>query len=160
MHINGPLFNIRPETELDKDFLARLYRSTRDDLLQIGLPEAMLANLLAMQFNAQQSSYRKQYPDACCTIIEESGGPIGCMIVNRGDDAIRLVYIALLPQARNRGYGRGLIQALQDEALSANKALTLSVSTQNVPAQRLYARMEFETGGNSGANLEMIWNGR
>lgn len=160
MNINDAGLALRPESPQDQPFLEDLYHSTRDDLLQIPMPEAMLGNLIRMQFHAQQTGYRTRFPGADYRIIEDKGEPVGSLIVNRDDDAIRLVYIALLPQARNRGHGRSLILALQDEALSANKALTLSVSTQNVAAQRLYARMAFETIGNNGANLEMSWNGR
>lgn len=158
MPINDQLFNIRPETSQDKDFLARLYRSTREDLLQTGLPENMLNNLIAMQFNAQQASYRNRFPDADYAVIEKDGDAIGCMITHRGNEAIRLVYIALLPHERNQGHGRRLIQALQVEAADTNKVVALSVSTQNTQAQRLYAALEFTVVGNDGAYWEMLWH--
>lgn len=156
MNSDDPLLHIRPKTAQDTDFLARLYRSTREDLLQLGLPGAMLDNMMAMQFHAQQSGYRKQYPDAAYDIIEKSGEPAGCLITHRGD-AIRLVYIALLPHERNRGHGRRLIRALQAEAAGANKTLTLSVSAQNLQAQRLYASSGFQVESNDGVHLEMSW---
>lgn len=157
MHIDNNALILRPEAEHDKVFLERLYRSTRDDLLQTGLPELMLNNMIAMQFAAQQSGYRNQFPDAAHAIVEKNGESIGSLITNDGGDAIRLVYIALLPHERNRGYGRHLIRALQTEAENASKALTLSVSTQNTQAQRLYASLGFRVVNNSGAYLEMIW---
>lgn len=160
MCFDDPFLHTRPETAQDADFLARLYRSTREDLLQSGLPEAMLANLIAMQFHAQQSGYRKQFPNAEYFIIEKNGEPMGCLITHRGDDAIRLVYVALLPHERNQGHGRRLIQALQTEAASANKPLTLAVSTQNTQAQRLYISCGFQVVSDDGAYLEMIWRGR
>ena len=159
MHIDDPLLNIRPETGLDMDFLAQLYRSTREDLLQTGLPESVLDSLIAMQFHAQHSGYRTRFPDADYDIIESAGTAIGSLIVNRGADTIRLVNIALLPQERRRGHGRRLILALQDEALTSNKMLTLSVSSQNLVAQRLYATLEFTAVSNDGAYLEMAWSG-
>lgn len=160
MRFDDPFLNIRPETARDVDFLARLYRSTREDLLQSGLPEAMLDNLIAMQFHAQQSGYRKQYPYADHAIVEKDGEPMGCLITHRGDDAIRLVYVALLPHERNQGHGRRLIHALQTEAASANKPLTLAVSTQNTQAQRLYVSCGFQVVSDNGAYLQMIWRGR
>lgn len=159
MNIGDPFLNIRPETPQDADFLARLYRLTRDDLLQLGLPEPMLANMMTMQFHAQQSSYRKQYPDAAYDIIENAGKPAGYLITHRRIDAIRLVYIALLPHERNRGHGRRLIHALQTEAASARKPLRLSVSTQNLLAQRLYASCGFCVDNDDGVYLEMKWIG-
>lgn len=157
MNIGDPFLNIRPETPQDADFLARLYRSTRDDLLQLGLPEPMLANMMTMQFHAQQSSYRKQYPDAAYDIIENAGEPAGSLITHRGIDAIRLVYIALMPHERNRGHGRRMIRALQAEAASGRIPLTLSVSTQNPLARRLYASCGFCVDSNDGVYLKMRW---
>jgi ribosomal protein S18 acetylase RimI-like enzyme len=160
MHINDPLLNIRPESAQDADFLARLYRSTRDDLSHIGLPEALLDNLLAMQFNAQQSGYRTRYPEADFAIIEKNGAAIGCLITHRGEGAQRLINIALLPEARNQGHGRRLILALQAEAARAKQPLALAVSTQNTRAQRLYAALGFGVAGSDGAYVEMIWQER
>lgn len=154
---SDPLLNLRPETAHDADFLALLFRSTREDLLQLPLPEAMLDNLIAMQFNAQQGSYREHYPDAQFSIVEKSREPIGQLIAHDGDAAIRLVFIALLPNERNQGHGRCLLQALQALATTAKKTLTLSVSTQNMGAKRLYLSLGFEVSHDAGTHLEMIW---
>lgn len=157
MQLNDPALNLRPECEHDSEFLARLYRSVREDLLQLDLPEAMLDQLVEMQFRAQQAGYRSQFPDARNTIVEKGGEPIGCVLTHHGDEAMRLVYLALLPHERNRGYGRRLIQALQSEAAGANKPLALSVSTQNLQAQHLYASSGFRPVSNDGVSLEMVW---
>lgn len=146
---------IRPETPQDQAFLARLYRSTRDDLRM--LPITVLDGLLTMQFQAQQNSHRQQYPGADYCIVELDGEPVGCLAVHREPDAIRLVNIALLPETRNRGHGRGLIRSLQTEASTAGIPLTLSVSTQNAGAQRLYAALGFRITDDNGAYREMIW---
>lgn len=159
MQINDPVLSLRPEGEQDREFLAKLYRSTREDLLLLGLPEAMLDSLVEMQFRAHQSGNRTQFPDARHAIVEKGGVPIGSLVAHYGDDAIRLVYLALLPQERRLGYGRRLIQALQSEAARAHKPLTLSVSAQNWQAQRLYVASGFGFVNSGGANLEMTWLG-
>jgi ribosomal protein S18 acetylase RimI-like enzyme len=157
MRLNDPILNLRPEIEQDGEFLARLYRSTREDLLQLNLAEAMLDQLVEMQFRAQQTGYRNHFPDARHVIIEKQGEPIGCTITHHGADLIRLVYLAFLPHERNRGYGRSVIQVLQSEAANAKKPITLSVATQNWQAQRLYVSSGFRPVNIDGANLEMIW---
>lgn len=157
MHIDDPLLNIRPETLQDRPFLEILYRSTRDDLLQLGLPGAMMGNLMQMQFNAQQTGYRTQFPDADYAIVEKNGKSIGWLITDRSDEAIRLVNIALLPDQRNKGHGRCLIEALQNEAAAAGKPLQLSVSSMNRHARHLYLSSGFQIIGDDGANLEMTW---
>ena len=153
----SPVVTLRPEVLQDKPFLEILYRSTRDDLLKLGLPEAMLGNLMQMQFNAQQTGYRTQFPDADYSIVERDGKSIGWLITDRNAEAIRLVNIALLPDQRNKGHGRRLINALQNEAAAAKKPLRLSVSCMNRHAQHLYVSSGFQIIGDDGANLEMTW---
>lgn len=155
--MNNTDLNIRPEVEPDKAFVERLYRSTRDDLLQLGLADALIDNLIRMQFQAQQASYRIQFPAAEYSIVEKEGNAIGYLIVDKSDAATRLVYIALLPSERNKKYGRRLIQALQIEASGANKPLTLSVDPQNIPAKHLYLSSGFQVKNDDGVNLEMTW---
>lgn len=151
--------NIRPKTEQDNAFLETLYRSTRPELLQLDLPGQFLENLMQMQFNAQQTGYRSQYPDAEHSIIEKKGEAIGYLITNVSTEALRLVYIALLPHERNQGYGRQLIQTLQIEAARMNKPLMLSVDPQNLSAKHLYFSLGFQAEENACTNLEMTWNG-
>jgi ribosomal protein S18 acetylase RimI-like enzyme len=155
--MTDPVFTLRPEAAEDGDFLAGLYRSTRDDLLHIGLPEPMLDNLMAMQFAAQRSGHRQQYPDGDFCIVETAGKPVGCLAVHRGTADIRLINIALHPEARGSGLGSLLIRALQEEAATSAKPLTLTVSPQNIGAQRLYAKLGFTAVSNNGAYLEMAW---
>lgn len=149
------LLHIRPEIPQDREFLVQLYCSTRDDLQM--LPATMLAGLLAMQFQAQQAAHRQQYPQADFCIIELDGKPSGCITVHRGAGEIRLVNLALLPEARNLGHGHSLIQSLQAEASATGKPLTLSVSAQNAGAQRLYVALGFNIVGDNGAHREMAW---
>lgn len=159
MSINNTALNVRPEAEQDKDIVERLYRSTREDLLQLGLAEALIDNLIRMQLQAQQTEYRMQFPNADYAIVEQNGEATGCLVIDKGSEAIRLVYIALLPAERNKGHGRHLIQALQAEAVSANKPLMLSVDPQNMAAKHLYLSSGFQIKEDNSVNLEMIWLG-
>lgn len=159
MLLDDPALNIRFETALDVAFLKGLHRSTCDDLSNLGLPDAMLDNLVAMQFRAQQVSYRNRFPHAEYYVIEKMGEPIGAMTIDNGTDTIRLVNLAFLPHARNRGYGRCLMRALQSLASDENKALALSVAPQNLPAMHLYLSSGFQAAGGDGVNMEMRWSG-
>ncbi len=158
MNLNLEYITLRQENSNDKSFLEALYRSTRDDLLQLGLPEAMMSGLIQMQFNAQQSGYRSQFPDAEYSIIEKEGKPIGYLVIHYGTEIIRLVYIALLPGERNRGYGRSLIHGLQTEAAESNKSLALTVDPLNKRAKHLYLDSGFQIISHDGANIEMCWS--
>lgn len=84
MNINNTDLNIRPEVEQDTAFVDRLYRSTREDLLQLGLAEALIDNLIRMQFHAQQTGYRMQFPNAEYSIVEKNGEAIGYLVIDKG----------------------------------------------------------------------------
>jgi ribosomal protein S18 acetylase RimI-like enzyme len=118
----------------------------------------MLANLMQLQFNAQQIAYRTQFPDGEFLIVEKNGKPIGYLVTHHGDETIRLVYIAFLPDERNRGYGRSLIQALQNKAAGATKTLALTVDPINEQAKHLYLSLGFQVNSDDGANINMSWS--
>ena len=61
--------------------------------------------------------------------------------------------IAVIPEARGRGVGRVLLEALQREAT----ALSLSVHSDN-PARRLYAAAGFVEVERSESAITMLWS--
>jgi ribosomal protein S18 acetylase RimI-like enzyme len=117
----------------------------------------MIDNLISMQFNAQRTAYRKQFPDGDYLIVEKNGEPIGYLVTHHRDETIRLVYIAFLLGERNRGHGRCLIQALQNKAANATKTLALSVDPRNEQAKHLYLSLGFQVNSDDGANINMSW---
>jgi ribosomal protein S18 acetylase RimI-like enzyme len=134
---------LRPSLPEDREFLFRLYASTRvDELRAFGWATAQQEAFLRMQFNAQQQWYAATYLAAENQIIEKNDGPIGRMIVQREHGTCRLLDISLLPEYRGQGIGGGLIRALIKECKESGSALKLQVLNTN-PAQRLYARLGF-----------------
>ena len=98
--------SLRPIKEEDQSFLYRLYASTRqEELAVLDWSEAQKEAFLQMQFNAQHKFYTEQFSQAEFQIIEQDQEPIGRLYVDRRDDEIRLIDIALLPAYRNRGIG-------------------------------------------------------
>lgn len=148
---------LRPEAKNDSTFLEALHRLTRPDLLQLGLPQTLHDGMVKMQFKAQRSGYRRQFPDAENHIVEKSGEAVGSLIKHVGETAIRLNYIALLPAARGKGYGRRLVAAMQQEAMASGKALRLAVDPLNVPVCTLYLSLGIRIEHKDGATLEMRW---
>ena len=56
-------------------------------------------------------------------------------------DALELVYLGLVPEARGRGWGDRLIQLAMVTVARQNKStLTLAVDSRNIPALKLYQR--------------------
>jgi ribosomal protein S18 acetylase RimI-like enzyme len=127
----------------DREFLFRLYASTRaDELRAFGWPAAQQEAFLRMQFNAQQQWYSGTYATAENQIIENDGEPIGRMIVQREAGIWRLLDISLLPEYRGRGIGGELLRSLIEQCKDSGAVLQLQVLNTN-PAQRLYARLGF-----------------
>jgi GNAT superfamily N-acetyltransferase len=142
-------------TPEDQAFLAELYNDVRSvDFSPLGLPEPMLAQLLAMQFQAQQSGYAAQFPQAIDQILWHGATRIGRMLVNESENEIWLVDIAILSAYRGQGLGGHFLQELCVRATAAQLPLHLSVRFNN-PAQRLYERLGFVRTGGDGMHISM-----
>jgi ribosomal protein S18 acetylase RimI-like enzyme len=149
---------LRPVRENDDAFLLKVYASTRaDEMTLVPWSAEQKDAFVRMQFNAQRQSYLQQFPEAKYDIILRGDEPIGRLIVNRAEDAILLMDIALLPEYRGAGIGTVLIRDLQTEAAQVGKPLRIHVETFN-PALRLYERLEFSKIGESGIYYEMEWH--
>lgn len=137
-------FGARALAPGDAPFLARLYASTRQDLLGSGRADPTLAaSIMSMQQRLQLADYRERFPDAIYLILEEAGEPVARIVVEHGPLALRLVDIALLPHARGRGTGSAVLRALQQWAAAHQLPLTLSVHRSNPQARRLYLGLGF-----------------
>jgi len=148
---------LRAATEVDRPLLLALFRGVRrDQFLALGWPPAQLDQFLAQQFSAQERHYAAHYPGAEHSIILHQGNEVGRLYLYRSADEIRLVDIGLLPEQRNRGIGRQLLERIQAQAAAAALPLRLSVALDN-PAQRLYRRLGFIPDADDGAYLSMEW---
>jgi ribosomal protein S18 acetylase RimI-like enzyme len=134
---------LRPSLPDDRDFLFRLYASTRiEELRPFAWTPVQQEAFLRMQFNAQQQWYLATYSTAENQIIEKDNEPIGRIIVQRERDTWRLLDISLLPEHRGQGIGGELIRALIQQCRQSGAVLQLQVLNTN-PAQRLYTRLGF-----------------
>jgi GNAT superfamily N-acetyltransferase len=142
-------------TPEDQVFLADLYNDVRSvDFVSLGLPEPTLAQLLAMQFQAQQIGYATQFPHAVDQILWNGTTRIGRMLVNESESEIWLVDIGILSAYRGQGLGGHFLQELCVRATAAQLPLRLSVRFNN-PAQRLYERLGFVRTGGDGMYIAM-----
>ncbi len=141
----------------DGDFLYRLYASTRPDISAIlQWDDAKKESFLRMQFETQRAGYAAARPNARFETIEQRGRPIGRLIVDRRDDEIHLVDIALLPGARGRGIGGALIVELCREGARGGRPVRLCVERRN-PALGLYRRLGFVEIGDEKVYALMEW---
>lgn len=144
---------LRPATEGDRALLLRVYASTRaDELAPVSWPDEAKRQFVEQQFAAQDAYYREHYPTATFDVIADGGVDVGRLYVDRWADQIRIMDIAVLPEARGRGIGTALLRELIDESESAGKPLTIHVERQN-PALAWYERLGFGIAEDRGVYL-------
>jgi ribosomal protein S18 acetylase RimI-like enzyme len=141
----------------DADFLARLYTSTRTDLHSMTADPAFVASLIAMQQRFQAAGYRNDFPGASYLLLERDRAPCGRIVVDAGPQALRLVDIALLPEARGQGLGSHVLRGLQACAARRGLPLTLSVHHSNPQARRLYLALGFQSSSSNEVAEQMVY---
>lgn len=156
---DGAKVVLRPATEADYEELVRVYASTRaDELAQVTWwdDEQKLAFCRA-QYGAQKEEYDARFPDAEYDVIELDGRTVGRVWVGRAAEEIRLLDIALFPEAQRRGLGAIIVGALIEEARVSNKRLRHMVFMLNTNAHRFYERLGFRVFEDLGGYLHMEW---
>lgn len=156
----GRSLTLRRAVEADLDFLERLYASTRrDELAQLDWDDERKRAFLAQQFRAQHAHYRAEFANASFLIIERHSEAIGRIYLDHRRDEIRLIDIALVPEARNRGFGTSMMDRLLAAAGRLGLPVRLHVESFN-PAYRLYERLGFKWLEDRGVYQFMEWSPR
>jgi len=155
---NTNTFTLRPQGALDKDFLFRVYASTRaDEMALVDWTDEQKTAFLWMQFNAQTEHYLIHYSKAEYYILQREGVAIGRLILERSKNQFLIMDITILPEYRNAGIGTVIIKDLMKEAGRAGLPLVLRVEFFN-PAIRLYTRLGFvKTREVNSVYHEMVW---
>ena len=152
---NSELVSLRSATPDDEGFLLKLFGSTRIDEFKFLADANQIDALIGMQFNLQRRQYEAGYPDAEHNIILSDGQPVGRIFVDESEREIALVDVALIPEFRNKGIGRYLLDQLLARAAAVKKPVRLHVSKLN-PARRLYERLGFSVVSEDGMYFEMV----
>ena len=148
---------LRPVCDDDRELLYQVYASTRDaEMAIVPWSDDEKESFLRMQFKAQTTYWNEHYPETERSIIERDGHAIGRLYLDRRDDEIRIVDIALLSESRGAGIGRKLLEDVLSEASAAGKAARIHVEKNN-PALRLYHRLGFKITGDTGVYYLMEW---
>ena len=144
---------LRPATDADLPFLARVYASTRAEELA-GLPwdDAAKAAFLHQQFTAQDAHYRAHYRGAEFCVVLRDDVAVGRLYLARWAEEIRVMDVALLPEHRRAGIGARLLADVLAEADAAGKRVSIHAERHN-PALRLYARLGFRPAADRGVYL-------
>ena len=124
-------------------FAGRVYASVRKDYLA-GLPwnDVQKAAFLLLQFRAQHAWYQQEYPEADWLLISRREEDIGRLYINRGEEELRIIDIALMPAHRRKGAGEAILRDLMDEAAACGSVLSAEVDKAS-RAMRLFRRLGF-----------------
>jgi ribosomal protein S18 acetylase RimI-like enzyme len=148
---------LRPVTAADDDFIFNCYASTRaQELAQVPWSPEQKETFVRMQYTAQKQHYAAEAPHANHDIIYVDSTPVGRIFLNRGEGALHILDITVLPQHRNQGTGSLLLSRLLDEAGRARKPVTIYVESFN-PSLRLFERLGFRKDHEKGFHLLMKW---
>jgi len=152
-----PEVSFRPVEPGDGEFLQSLYASTREaEMALVPWSDKEKEAFLRMQFEAQDKYYREQFRDAEFSVMKLAGRPIGRLYVDRREDEIRIIDIALLPEHRGKGIGSRVMKSLLDEGKNSGKPVRIHVEKNN-PALRLYHRLGFTKIEDRGVYDLMEW---
>jgi ribosomal protein S18 acetylase RimI-like enzyme len=148
---------LRPTTDADRELLLAVYASTRaEELDQVDWAPGAREAFLQMQFTAQDHEYRRHNPHGSFDVILVDHRPAGRLYVDRRPGDLRIVDIAVLPEFRNRGVGRRLIEQLQAQAAAEGRIVSVHVEAHN-RAAALYERLGFALAEDLGVYRRMEW---
>lgn len=156
---SGMGIELRVMSDADLMFTAQVYAATRQEELAVtGWPQAQIDAFLAQQHAAQHHHYTTHYPGLARYAIRRAGDDVGRLYLYIGQDDVRIVDIALLPPARNRGIGAALLTDIIAHA--AGRAMRVSIHVErNNPARRLYERCGFTRVADANGLYElMAWH--
>ena len=153
----GPVL-LRPERPEDRAFRFRLFCQSRPpEWSQVELAPEIREQIMAMQFEAQTTTYAARFPRARFDIIELDGEPVGRIVVNRPGVMVHIVDHAIVPHLRNRGIGTAIMRALMEEAARAEVPVRLKVADANDPSLKLYLRLGFRPIETAPFYIELEW---
>jgi len=153
----APDLTLRPSQPDDADFLLALYASTREEeLAVVPWTDEQRDAFLRQQFTAQDMYWRGLRPNADWDVVEVDGRPVGRFYVDRMDDEIRIVDIAIAPDHRDRGIGSALIAGVLAEARRSGRRVTIHVERAN-RARALYERLGFVQIDSTGVYDLLEW---
>jgi ribosomal protein S18 acetylase RimI-like enzyme len=108
-----------------------------------------------MQFNAQRTGYRQQYPRSEDFVVLIGDEPAGRLWMDESGEKVVVMDIAIAREHQGRGIGRAVLQHVIEKAEGAGKSVRLTVDRMNARAFELYLRLGFEVCGGDDVYIEM-----
>ena len=148
---------VRPSRASDGPFLHSLYQAARPDLQWIDGEQEVVQQVVAQQFTVQEQGLGENFPDAMRYVIEKLDTAIGALTTDFGPNEIRVLYLAFIPQARGRGYGRTVLQGVQKAAQQIRCPVATVVWANNPHARQHYLALGFQVEERNPAAERLVW---
>lgn len=148
---------LRLATPADQPFIASLFHSTREAFYIAEQEEEYVRMVIDHQLELQTEGYGAQSPDSMSFIIEKQGTAIGRLVLDFGKNIAHIKDIALIREARNLGYGKSVIQAVQYTAQKQSLPVGLTVDAQNPALKKFYQDLGFKTEESNPTHEFMVW---
>ena len=137
------MIQLRPVEEKDTAFIEAVYRTTREDELNLtNWSEYQKSAFIHMQSAAQLTEYKTKFPSARFQVIIYKKKDAGRFFTCETENDIRLLDITVLPEFRGKGIGTDLLHRLIQRSNKVQKKISLHVIVSN-PALKLYKRLGF-----------------
>lgn len=148
---------LRPAVASDRPFLVELYAETRAaELSIVPWTDEQRGTFLDLQFRAQDNDYHSRYPTASFDVVLADGEAVGRLYVDRSEETLHLIDIAVVAAWQHHGIGTVLLADLLDEAVRSDRPVTLFVDSAN-PVRAWYERLGFVTTGENALYTQMTW---
>jgi len=149
--------SMRPSRPTDAPFLQSLYQSARPELQWIDAEPELIEQLVAQQFQVQDQGIGEHFPDAMHYVVEKLDTPIGVLSADFGPNEIRVLYLAFIPAARGKGFGRSVLQGVQKAAEQVRCPVATVVWASNPQARQHYLALGFRVEESTPAAERLVW---
>jgi ribosomal protein S18 acetylase RimI-like enzyme len=157
LNTNVDGLSVRPARDSDGLFLQSLYHSARPDLQFIDADLERVEEVIAQQFQVQEQGIGNEFPNAMHYVVEKLGTLIGALVTDFGPNEIRVLYLAFIPAARGKGYGRALLKVVQQAAQQVCCPVATVVWSNNPHARQHYLALGFQVEERNVAAERLVW---
>src|SRR3954470_3148392 len=137
------MVTLRTASPQDGPYLRGLFAASRPDLAV--LPADARDALIDMQYRAQRTEFAWRYPGADYHVLISDGAEVGLLILDRGEEAVRVVDLVVAEQHRRRGIAAGALR--QVIAAAGRLPVRSNVWSADPIARALYERLGFGPTG-------------
>lgn len=122
--------------------------------IKLALGPHVIATYGAWDEDWQREHFARTTAPRTHEILEVSGTPAGCVLVEEDAAHLEIHRILILPEFQNQGIGTRVVQQILSKARSTGRPTRLQVLRVN-PARRLYERLGFSVVGESKTHYRM-----